>query len=346
MARKSLADWLNMAIAETGPGKEGGLRNLILHHKTDGGERLGEVVHKLSRGSGDWDVKKVCDVFDARAAMHIQEKHGWQVFRVLAFYGDNQDAHGDGFEFGRQPEADNVHGSTEGLGDKAREAQKMRHDEALGQRYMNALDSIMGRFQELNNTLARENRELREDNRGMFETTKSMALQMESHTHELLMKQMAFDRNSFFIKKGMEIAGPLLNTLTGRPVVPVSFADTQLIESIVLHMASSKEGTPGAEGMETLMKMLPTPIVVSLMARAQEIIEKKNKEAKDLADMNPFRDPGADAAGEMPGSRLPQNGQEPTFACQNPACSGYTIPMPGNQEGTCPACKSPLTRVG
>jgi hypothetical protein len=297
MARKvTLEEWMSAAAADSD--KEGGLTQLILHHKVQGAERLGEIVHKISRGSSEWDLKKLSELFVLKARVFIQEKPGRQVFKVLAFWGGRGEPE-SGFEFSLEREEDGVGQLTEGADPKGVLSQRMRHDEALGALYINGLDRLLGHVLEHNRQLATEAQHLRHDNQQNFEVMKSMVLDSESRAHELKMKEMEFERTSVLYRKAMELGGPLLNTITGREIVPHSVADSQLIRALVLHMHAQQDGSSGGSAVHQLLAGLPAPVVASLMGRANEIIAEEKKAREEIRGMNPYADPAADASGEV-----------------------------------------------
>src|SRR5271157_6073283 len=309
MAHKVLlGDWLAHAVSD--PDKEGGCNAFVMHHTIAGGKK-GDFVHKMARGSSEWDLKKVEEVLEAKAAMFVQEKPGRQVFRVYPFYGGRGEAEGY-FEFSKERQEEGVGSLTEEPDIRGQTSQQIRHNEALGGLYVSGINQLMGHMLEHNRQLAQEASDLRRDNSQNFETMKGMVLQMESHAHEMKMREMEFERTSVFFRKASELAAPLLNTLTGREIVPQSFADSQLLEAIVVHMAAQEDGTGSGDALYKMMETFPQHIQVSIMARASEIMKKKRLEREEIARMNPFRDPAADAAGEVAGKVFEQqNGSTP-----------------------------------
>jgi hypothetical protein len=297
-----LSDWLTHAVSD--PDKEGGCTAFVMHHTIAGGKK-GDFVHKIARGSSEWDLKKVEEVFDAKAAMFVQEKNGRQVFRVYPFYGGRGESEGY-FEFPKERSEEGVGSLTEEPDVRGQTSQQMRHNEALGALYVSGINQLMGHMLEHNRQLADEATHLRRDNQQNFETMKGMVLQMESHAHEMRMREMEFERTSVFFRKASELAAPLLNTVTGREIIPQSFADTQLLEAIVSHMAAQQDGTGNGDALYQMLGTFPQHIQVSMMARASEIMKKKRLEREEIAKMNPFRDPAADAAGEITGKSFEQ----------------------------------------
>ena len=307
----ALGEWLAQAVSD--PDKEGGCIAFVMHHTLAGGKR-GDFVHKTARGSGEWDLKKVEEVLDAKARMFVQEKPGRQVFRVYPFYGPGAGAasgtkeagEAGYFEFSRERQEEGVGGLTEEPDVRGQTSQQMRHNEALGALYISGMNQLMGHVLEHNRQLAEEAMHLRRDNAQNFETMKGMVLQVESHAHEMRMREMEFDRTSVFYKKAMEVAGPILNTVTGREIVPQSFADSQLLEAVILHMADQKDGTDDGAAMEKLLSTFPTHIQAAIMAKGAETLKKRRLAEEQMRELNPFRDPASDAAGEMPGKVFQQ----------------------------------------
>lgn len=295
MARKvTLEEWFQNAA--TSGEHEGGLTMLVMHLMTEGGSRRGEIIHKVARGSDAWDAKKTCELLSLKARINAQEKTGRQVYKVLAFFGNRGEAE-DQFDIAVEQE-DGVGHVTEAPDARGLTSQRMRHDEALGSMYVAGIQQLMGRMLEHNEQLSTELREVRADNRQMFEQSKEHALAAESRAFEFHMKQMAFERNSVLFKKAMELGGPLLNTLSGREVVPQTFADTQLVRAIVLHMHAQQGNSEGGAAIMKLLQGLPQEVTVALMSRANQLIEEERKAQEEMRNMSPFANPGADAAGE------------------------------------------------
>ena len=229
MARKvSLEEWLAGAISDPDRPEGQGVTAFVMHHTLAGGKK-GDFVHKHARGSGEWDVKKLTEILESKAAVFIQERQGRQVFRVYPFFGGKGESEGY-FEFSKEREEEGVGTLTEEPDTRGQTSQTMRHNEAYASLLVSGLNQLMGNMLEHNKQLAQEASNLRHDNAQNFETMKGMVLESESRAHELRMKEMEFERTSVFYRKAMELAGPLANTLTGREIVPQSHADSQNLQ--------------------------------------------------------------------------------------------------------------------
>ncbi len=307
MARKvSLEEWLAGAISDPDRPEGQGVTAFVMHHTLAGGKK-GDFVHKHARGSGEWDVKKLTEILESKAAVFIQERQGRQVFRVYPFFGGKGESEGY-FEFSKEREEEGVGTLTEEPDTRGQTSQTMRHNEAYASLLVSGLNQLMGNMLEHNKQLAQEASNLRHDNAQNFETMKGMVLESESRAHELRMKEMEFERTSVFYRKAMELAGPLANTLTGREIVPQSHADSQIFKAVVLHMARAKEGTMGGDGLTKFMEGMPQELIVAMISRADAILKEERQKQEEIRSMNPWADPAADAAGEVAGKMTLANG--------------------------------------
>lgn len=305
--KKSLAEWI--AEARTDADKDGKCVAIALTYVVGGGGAEKEI-HVTRFGAGkDWSDDDLGKMFKEKAETHAQDLPGTHTFNLLAFYSPDSDRKDNkGLEplavlpftvQGRMQDGFDSNGvlTTESADGKGALAQIMRMVSDTYNRQCAKDGLLFEQNQYLINFLARDNKELHEENREMFAIFRELMIKERQADHDMKIKVMEFERQTVERKMLYALAPAAANTLTGKEIFPQSTADTALIEAL----ATSEGVTP-----ETLAKVAQilglSPAVMGMIAqRLAQVLEQKALEAKrsKLLGAN-HPDPTADAGGNSP----------------------------------------------
>jgi hypothetical protein len=120
----------------------------------------------------------------------------------------------------------------------------------------------------------RQNMSLRQENVQMFEFSKELVLKLSDRTHEHRLAQIEAQTSADLKREVLKNAPLLLETVTGRQVLPAHAQDSLLIERFIDALASS-----GPDELMTMsLKDLPPPLLAALADRFQKGIAARQKE--------------------------------------------------------------------
>lgn len=261
-----LEAWIQTARIDTD--KDGPCTAFALVHKPSDKE-LHFVQLGGSPGRSDEELARV---FLQVAQGYADGMSGVQSFEMLAFYGSSGDRPNEPqayqpFQLTGKTEFEG--GATEAPDERGMKAQGMRHlESAMGLAFRN-IETMHRASHELMRDMGIENRELRTENRSMFALMKELLVEREKLSHDYQMKQLEYSRSSEERAMWLKMAPPLVNSVMGKDVFPVSTADTALIEAAVEHLTPEK--------LQMLSAVLPPAVWGPLATRMQEILEEKEK---------------------------------------------------------------------
>ena len=228
-SKKTFAQWIAGALDD--PDKDGKLVLMSLMHLRGG---TPVEIHSMKFVDGEnYNPETVANVFMGKAETDAQNLVGMQEYVLYPFYGATNSPQG------RYPllidggGGEKFNGmSTEGPDSRGQTQQAMRLTETIVKGTFGVLSSVQHSQHQHSEELARENRELRQENRDMLGFFKEILLEQTKLTHEQKLKEMEMAGN-LEIKKGLMQALPVLtNQLTGKEIFPQSSEDTALIEMI------------------------------------------------------------------------------------------------------------------
>jgi hypothetical protein len=268
--RQSLEEWIDEAISDGE--KPGACTELKLMHMAGSGQN---ELHTIRfSGARKWTPKELAEAFDSRARFFGQDLPGAQTYCLMAFYETCNEP------LARHPfvisatQADFNGLTTEPPTDKGVIQQSMRHlevQQAEANRMVRfAAESLTQTNETLMNRLKEQEQEIMDANRML----RTMVLGELTEKHKFDMERGKAERNDAMLNKLVEYAPLLLNTITGREVIPQSKADSILIDAL------AKSATP--QTVELLMKSLPQEAQGLFLTRMQEFAEARQR-ADELA---------------------------------------------------------------
>lgn len=283
MAKVTLESWIHEAMTDTDKEKE--ISAFTLMHMVGQGER---EIHTCRLGSKQWLPRDLGNLFRHKAQVYCQELPGVQTFNLLAFYGSDEPQASHPFTM--QGETDLHQLTTEGPDEKGLRMQGMRHVEAITQLNHRSIAHVLDTMSRMNETLLRENLEVRRENREGFALMKEMMAQQALGRHEYKMKELEYERSSSERKKWLEFAPSLVNSILGTEVFPQSTEDTALLETIANSLSE--------EDLLKLGSILKPEILGPISARFEKVF--KAKQLKSAAEKRQLsaKNPEDDAAGD------------------------------------------------
>jgi hypothetical protein len=269
--RQSLEEWVDEAM--TDGEKPGACSEIKLMHMVGSGQN---ELHTIRfSGARKWTPKELAEAFDARARFFGQDLPGAQTYCLLAFYEGCQEP------LARHPfvvtavQADFNGLTTEAPTEKGMIQQGMRHlevQQAEANRMVRfAAESLASINEGLMKRINEQEHEIIDANRNL----RQMVLGEITEKHKFRMEEAKEERNNALLEKFAEFAPLLLNTITGREIIPQSKADTILIDTL------AKSATP--ETVAILMKTLPAESQGLFMARMQELAEARQRAEESAA---------------------------------------------------------------
>lgn len=279
---KSLYEWLLFAIGNADYTKPDGTLStcvgLSLSHVNGPIEK---EIHGLRFAGQKYDeakVRQLAEMFDGLAHTDAQSLSGSQRYVLYAFY--------DGFD---QPKARfnlvvnghlvNKPGdfSTEPATPEGRLAQRMRHDEAYSQTLIAANANTLNIQNNLLRLMAERLDQTTREHRDMFEFVHTLVLERAREDREHEIRMLEYQRNTQIMSGLTKVAPAMINTITGKEVVPQSTVDTQILETIAENLDESSMAQ-----LAPLLSKFPPEMVGVLMSRFEQITKAKQEEKERL----------------------------------------------------------------
>lgn len=228
MARKSLEKWIDEALKDA---NKGNVVAIQVAHMI--GTSPKEVyTWRLLKGNQVGTAKSYADACREKAEVCCQDFRGVHTFNVIVFY-DSAETDKVAYPFAiNSPGVEGEGLMTEMPNGEGRLAQDMRHKEMWMQQVFRQSEILANHYQRVVEFQSRENQTLREENADAFNIVKEMLMQkvQEDRNFALALEDK---RKARELQNGLvRMVPPLLNTLTGTEVVPQSFADTSLIDTL------------------------------------------------------------------------------------------------------------------
>jgi hypothetical protein len=234
-------------------------------HKTAGGEVEVYGV-KLAKGQ-QWDGEVLATLFREKSEHHVQDIPGSQRFYILAFYGRSEPQARLPFVVNNSAEMTN--GETEAPTNEGKLSQSMRQGEVGFQFWAKMVHENVRMSMDMNESLSRENRELRNENRDAVTVIKDIILAQAANAHQFRLKELEYQRSTDERKMLMRYGGAILNEVTGREIIPQPIADTNLLELFFDKI--------GEDQIKQLSAVLPPELMGPLAARATTYYKQKNE---------------------------------------------------------------------
>lgn len=289
MAKQTLEQWINECLIDTdkvdGEGKPASCSAFQLVHMVGQGER---EIHTTRLGSKQWAARDLAQLFRHKAEGYCQDIAGVQTFCLLAFFQKDEAEARHPFLINGDTD---LHGlSTEGPDEKGFRMQGMRHIEALTQLNHRSIGHVLDTMARMNESLARENLEVRRENREGFALVKELLTAQALNRHEFKMKELEYERSTEERKKWLDFAPSLINTVLGSEVFPQSTEDTALIESIADALSE--------DDLMKLGSVLKPEILGPIAARFEKHFKSKKLKGATATKLLKSKNPEDDAAGD------------------------------------------------
>lgn len=287
MARIPLDKWIEQSLNDKH--KDGPCTSLSVVHKEGSTEK---EVHSIVLSEGSKiDSKELAELFHRKAEQHVQELPGSQLFFVYARYGGRIEPEAR-LPFRVSGSMELTHGETEAPTAEGQRAQAMRQNEFGHQFWAKQIIEVFGVMQKNMTSMAHHNEMLTRENRDYVEVFKNVIFEQARNNHTYEMEKLKFLQQSQLIENALKLGPAILNTLTGKEIVPQSTADTALLEAMIENM------TP-EQAQDVVSRLnLPQSVIALLMARAKDHWEKKlNAERNAALAVQNRNDPTLDVEG-------------------------------------------------
>ncbi len=272
MKRITLEQWIQEACTDADKGKDCSLLQLV--YLKPGGVGHEDVHSKVIQGPQDF--KSLGMFFTGKACVFAQDLPGMQSFKLLAYYGE------------QEPKASHTFTVFEGnvtAGDKApwskheptatgMQAQLMKHNETL-------MGQCVQLVQGLTAALLQRDMAHQQEKAEMTVILRDVLLNMKKEEREARMEQLRFQRETEERQMIGRAIPSMANYALGREVIPETYADSQIIESLALKITPDQLQMLQMSGMVTQEEML------LLTARFKKIRDEHDARRKALATAPP-----------------------------------------------------------
>ena len=163
--------------------------------------------------------------------------------------------------------------STEPATGEGRMMQRMRHDEGYSQVLVHGNAAIVQ--QSINFGTVMAERALKSEERygEMFLKMQQILMDVTLAREKQDMERLQYERNSKMIEQGLKLLPAILNTVTGKEIVPVATQDTAIVEAL----AEAMDEETTQKVLTAVGDKIPAGTMGLFFSRMAEIAEKKAK---------------------------------------------------------------------
>ena len=271
--KASLEDWLREALNCEDYEKK--CSHIVLQIMSAGGAETELRTCKIG-GGRNWGEAELAKFFQNYAQTYCQDLPGTHTFRLVAFYGDNTPRLMHPFMLAGQ--LDNNGMGTEQPTNEGMRMQGMRHQEALiqglfGERavVMDAAFRLIRAQQEMIAVSSGQARDLMQENIDAVTLVKRIALEDAQKKAEHALSVRKFERESEDRRMMFKALPLLINTITGKEIIPQGASDTLLIEAIAENLKEDQIQMLVSSGM------LPESVAGMVFTRFKQVLEEKRR---------------------------------------------------------------------
>ena len=287
--RVTVEEWIKEALSDEDKG--GPCCAISLVHARSMGVGT-EEVHTKEITTTTASSAQLGTFFVNKACAYAQDMPGLQTFRLLAFYNTTaaaptNDVPGS-FKTPNEPRASFTFTVFEGQLTAGEQAPWSKHEpsqQGLLAQLMKHNEQIMGNYtglvQGMMGMLMHQNVEHQKEKMEMNVIMRDVLLTMKKEDHAMKMEQHKFQRESEERQMFARALPHLLNSVTGREVVPEAHGDSQLIEAIALKIE------PQQLQMLAQMGIFTQEQILVLTNRFTKIREEHAKRREALATVPP-----------------------------------------------------------
>lgn len=280
---KSFPEWLAFALNHPDKQKINGdpaaCVALSIVHVMGGAER---EIHGIKLGGKRFDdagTLALADTIRGIAQTDAQNMSGSQQYVVYAFYEEGQQA---GARFVLRESGHLLAPA----GDLASEpptlegqtTARMRREEGMFQAMMATMGNLINQQNQFMTVQGARVVETARENRELFAYVKEVVLDMVMNTQAHDLKVLEHRRNTEIMSKALQFAPSMINTITGKEVVPQGTADTMLLEALAEAIDEDTMATIGP----ALLGKVPAAAQGVLFARLEQIVKAKNAKEEGL----------------------------------------------------------------
>lgn len=279
MAHTTLDKWIEDCFAGS-PGQEKAVSRFTLMHM-QGAAQLEIHTYKIG-GTHSVTPKELSTMFRNKAEVHSQELDGRQMFQLLAYFGSDEPS--ARFNIKITPSIDPMKAGlmTEPPDATGEKMQGMRHREALiGQVYQRQ-QTLDNHTLKIIETQARMLDQALSQNFQYHEMLKELMLVQANNQQEFQMKLLEKEHRKEREAALIKLAPALINSFTGRKLLPESTEDTAIVETIVDNLKEEHLAMLPALG-------LPEAFVGVLASRVQGRLKEKREKADKRKNLPAFR---------------------------------------------------------
>jgi hypothetical protein len=236
-------------------------------------------VHTESLTGKTWPIETLYNMFKGVAETFVQEKQGNHTFEMRAFF-DNKQVHERVHPFsvidGEIKQGGSNRTITEHPTQVGLLAQMMRHNEAFMLTNTQIVQTMAATWSvERRHMLENESR-MRAEVNDAYAIVREMMMRVSDNEHTNRMKELEFKRTSDERKMMIEAAPSLINSISGKDVIPQDKADSMLIEAMALRV--------GPDQVKMLVEsgMCPPELAAALTTRLAQLKAKKLAEQEEL----------------------------------------------------------------
>ena len=256
-----LTRWIKEAMVDEREGNP--CRAIGCVHKE--GARDVEVYTVTFTADKTWEAENLAAMFEGKAADHVAEVPGTQLFYLYAFYGDSNEPRARRSFRVNNSDVDFGYGTSEPPTPQGQLMQAMRHAESSHQFSFRHTQFLIEKYAQLAERLMNQNNMLAKENVDAMEVAKVTILQQAQFQKEQILEAAKKQERVELMK----MLPPVINRAVGEEVFPQSFADTKLVEAM---LSKLDEKT-----IQLLASVLPPELMRLVAARAAQYHEEKNR---------------------------------------------------------------------
>lgn len=271
MARISHDKWIAEVVNELQDGAP--CSSLSVSHRE--GSLTKEIYSVIITKDTKINPLEIAELFRRKAESHVQDLPGNQLFELQARYGGRSDC-SVRLPFRISGSSEAMYGETEPPTPEGKQMQSMRWGEFGHQFWAKQVTELVRIGIDRERVLSSSLEEANKENREIINLLKTALLEQASSQHQFKLEEMKFQRETMVYGELARYAPALLNTVTGRELIPQSSADSALVESMIEHL------TP--QQVEAMKHTFPPKVFAIIMARANEYWSKKVAAEKTAAE--------------------------------------------------------------
>jgi len=257
----ALEKWIREAMVDEREGNP--CRAIACVHKE--GARDVEVYTVTFTSDKSWSAENLASLFESKAADHVAEIPGSQLFFLFAFYGDSNEPRARRSFRVNNSDVEFGYGTTEPPNPQGQLMQSMRHSEASFQFSFRHTQYLIETQYKMLAKLMEHNHVLVGDSAHVLEIAKQVVLERANFEREKLLENAKKQERLELIK----LLPPLANRVLGEEVFPQSTSDSKLVELLLSKLDE--------KSVQLLAGVLPPEVMGLIAARAAQYHEETNR---------------------------------------------------------------------